>query len=368
MSTRNMQNHFRVPTASHSQTSKIISGHCRILPSIAFTQKAAPLAHWTQKDVPFNWIEDCQEAFDQLKRAFVTPPVLAYPRYDDPFIVTTDASNDAVGMVLSQVQDGKERVIAYGAKMFTKAQKNYDITEKEALSCVLAIRHFEPNLKGTNFKIVTDHSALRWMFDQKKVSGRIARWIAYVQQFAYSVEHKPGKSIGNEDGLSREAKGDTRTDNDLDDIDDSIFPPKVSLLFKNCEENMQDPMEDSEADKRKQDTDEEDKQNAKNELKGVVSLQQSKDNELDLLECTKSCANKPKTLSNINKDLTSHDIRKLQLADNSILPIIHYLEEDIVPSNVWDAKWLAATAQKYEVIDGVLYHLWSLMDWEKTTD
>ena len=135
--------------------------------------------------------------------------------------------------------------------MFTKAEKNYGITEKEALSCVLAVRNFEPYLKGTNFKIVTDHSTLKWMFDQKKVSSRIARRIAYMQQFAYSVEHKPEKNIRNADGLSREAKGDTRTDNDLDDIDDSIFPPKVSLLFENCERNMQDPVEDSEADKTK---------------------------------------------------------------------------------------------------------------------
>ena len=81
-------------------------------------------------------------------------------------------------MVLSQIQEGKERVIAYGAKIFTQAEKNYGITEKEALACFLGIKHFEPYLKGNKFKIVTDHSALKWLFGQKQASGRIARWIA----------------------------------------------------------------------------------------------------------------------------------------------------------------------------------------------
>ena len=107
-------------------------------------------------------------------------------------------------MILSQVQEGKERVIAYAAKKFTDAEKKYSISELEALACMLGVQHFEPYLKGNRFKIVTDHIALKWLFDQKKATGRIARWVAYLQQFEFTIEHRSGKKLNNVDGLSRQ--------------------------------------------------------------------------------------------------------------------------------------------------------------------
>ena len=98
--------------------------------------------------------------------ALSSPPILAYPRYQEPFVLTTDASSDSAGMAVSQVQEYRERVIAYGAKKFTRAEMNYGIAEKAAIAVILAVCHFEPYLKGTTFKLITDHSALKSMFGQ----------------------------------------------------------------------------------------------------------------------------------------------------------------------------------------------------------
>ena len=145
----------------------LTSYYRRFIPQ--YSKKSKPLTNLTRKDVP------CKVAFTTLKDALTNPPELAYPRYQDPYILTVDSSGDSCGMVLSQIQDGIKRVISYRAKKHSPAEKNYDITEKEALACILGVKHYEPYLKATTFKIVTDHAALKWLLDQKKTSGRIAR-------------------------------------------------------------------------------------------------------------------------------------------------------------------------------------------------
>ena len=218
-----------------------------------------------------------------LKCALSSPPMLAYPRYQDPFVLTTDANSDSAGMVLSQVQDGKGRVIAYGAKKFTRAEMNYGISEKEALAAViLALCHFEPYLNNTAFKLITDHSALKWMFGQKIVSGRIAHWVACMQQFNYSVEHKARKSIENPDGLSRQGEGDHRTTEDLDNITDDILPLGINNIVE-----------------------EEDKQEADPSLTPGVELQEE-DLDLRMTEKTSNpWVNKPKAPADIRPSLTT---------------------------------------------------------------
>lgn len=92
----------------------------------------------------FDWTPQCQQAFDQLKQLLVSPPILAYLRFEIPFVVHADASDHAIGGVLSQIQDGKERVIAYFSRQLGKAQRNYSTIEREALAVVSAIQEFNP--------------------------------------------------------------------------------------------------------------------------------------------------------------------------------------------------------------------------------
>ena len=100
------------------------------------------------------------EAFETLKRIMTSPPVLAYPNAKDQFILDTDASDLAIGAVLSQVQDGKERPISFANKALNSKQKQYCTTRKELLAVVAFTQHYEHYLLGRPFLIRTDHASL----------------------------------------------------------------------------------------------------------------------------------------------------------------------------------------------------------------
>ena len=103
---------------------------------------AGPLYGLTGLKAVFAWDDEHQEAFEGLKRAMTESPVLAYPSADDPFILDTDASNQAIGAELVQIQDGAERVIGYDSYVLTPAQKRYCTTWKELLAVVVFTLHF----------------------------------------------------------------------------------------------------------------------------------------------------------------------------------------------------------------------------------
>ena len=93
-----------------------------------FATVASPLFLLEEKGRNFVWSNDCQRSFDALKQALCEAPVLAYPRFDLPFILDTDATTTGVAAVLSQVQDGEERPITYAAKALTKSQRKWPPT------------------------------------------------------------------------------------------------------------------------------------------------------------------------------------------------------------------------------------------------
>lgn len=151
----------------------------------------------------FQWNEICQQAFELLKEHLVSPPILAYPQFDRPFILYTDASEGAIGAVLSQMEDGRERVIAYWSRQLTKAERNYSTIEREALAIVAAAKEFYPYLYGFHFKVVTDHNPLTSQRELRDVGGRLTRWRLFLQQLDYEVEYRAGVKNGNADALSR---------------------------------------------------------------------------------------------------------------------------------------------------------------------
>lgn len=103
-----------------------------------FAAIAKPLHKMCEKDRKLIWSDECQRSFDTLKQTLVSGPILAYPLPDLPFILDTDASGKAVGAVLSQEQDGVERVIAYMSKSMNVQGQVYCVTCKELLSVVTA--------------------------------------------------------------------------------------------------------------------------------------------------------------------------------------------------------------------------------------
>jgi len=87
-----------------------------------FAAVAKPLTEITKKDGPFIWGQSPQKAFESIRYKLCTAPVLAYPNFDLPFILTTDAPKVAVAAVLSQIQNGEERPIAYACRQTNKAE------------------------------------------------------------------------------------------------------------------------------------------------------------------------------------------------------------------------------------------------------
>ena len=121
---------------------------------------------------------DCQNAFLDLRRKLVSAPILAFPNFSKPFLLDTDASDNGIGAVLSQVQeDGRECVIAYASRMLTKAEQRYCVTHKELLAVVTFVHHFRHYLLGQQFTLRTDHGSLTWLKNFKHPEGQLARWL-----------------------------------------------------------------------------------------------------------------------------------------------------------------------------------------------
>ena len=126
-----------------------------------YSKIAKPLFDLTKKDKVFKWDDLCEISFQQLKTRLITAPVLAYPQAEgSEFILDTDASAYAIGAVLSQVQDGKERVIAYGSRCLDNPERNYCVTRREMLVVVYFTKYFKHYLLGRVFKLRTDHGSL----------------------------------------------------------------------------------------------------------------------------------------------------------------------------------------------------------------
>ena len=175
-----------------------------------FATDAGPLHRLTAKGVDWEWNETAQTAFDKMKKGLTTAPVLGYPDPDKQYVLDTDASDIGVGAVLSQIEDGVERVIAYYSKTLAPPERNYCVTRKELLAVIKAVKHFRPYIYGRRFRLRTDHASLRWLCLRKEPSNQVARWLEILAEFQYTLEHRAGVKHGNADGLSRRGCGDCR--------------------------------------------------------------------------------------------------------------------------------------------------------------
>ena len=166
---------------------------------------AAPLTDLTRKSSPnlITWTEECQVAFQKLKDALCTAPILWSPNFDLPFILQTDASNRGVAAVLSQTEQDEELLIAYLSKKLLPWEQRYSIIEKEYLAIKLGMQAFRVYLLGRVFSVQTDHRVLEWLNQLKDSNYRLSRWSLALQPFQFQVIHQAGQSNGNDDALSR---------------------------------------------------------------------------------------------------------------------------------------------------------------------
>lgn len=169
-----------------------------------FAAEANPLHALTRKDVPFIWDTACQKAFEHLKQLMTEAPLLAFPDFRQSFLLETDASGLGLGAVLSQKQeDGTIRPLAFASRTLQTHERNYGVTELEALGVVWAVKHFRPYLYGHHCDVYTDHEALRSLLNTPHPSGKLARWGLALQELELQIHYRPGKRNANADALSR---------------------------------------------------------------------------------------------------------------------------------------------------------------------
>lgn len=172
------------------------------------------------------------DAFNKCKELLTHSPLLQYPDYDKPFVLTTDASNVAVGAVLSQGKIGNDKPVAYASRTLSDTESRYSTIERELLAIVWAVKHFRPYLYGKKFFIYTDHRPLIWLRSLKDPSSKLTRWRLRLQDYDYEMIHKDGKQNTNADALSRikittlhsDDKNQSMTTNvdDNDEISDAL--------------------------------------------------------------------------------------------------------------------------------------------------
>ena len=157
-----------------------------------FSQIARHLTNLLAKDAPFNFGDECLDAFYYLKKALISVPIIQPPDWSLSFEIMCDASDYAVGPVLGQTKDKKHHAISYASKTLTGPQLNYAITEKELLAVVFAIDKFISYLVGAKVTVYTDHAALKYLLTKKDAKPRLIRWILLLQEFDLEIKDKKG--------------------------------------------------------------------------------------------------------------------------------------------------------------------------------
>ena len=155
---------------------------------------------------PWIWSSNEQAAFDCLREALVSSPVLAFPDFAKPFIVRTDASTSGLGAVLCQDFGDKAgpQVIAYASRSLKPSEKHYSPYKLEFLALYWAVaKKFKPYLQSAEFTITTDHNPLTYILTSAKLDSVGHRWLAELMNFNFEVQYKPGKHNGDADALSR---------------------------------------------------------------------------------------------------------------------------------------------------------------------
>lgn len=190
-----------------------------------FAKLTKPMTICLKKNQTVEHTREFIECFNTCRNLLISEPVLTYPDFNKEFELTTDASNYAIGAILSQ----NNHPICYASRTLNAPEINYSTIEKELLAIVWACKYFRPYLFGRKFKIFTDHKPLKWLFSLKEPNSRLVRWRLKLEEYDYSIEYTKGKSNHAADALSRyppkinlNALETSSMDVNLDDIDEII--------------------------------------------------------------------------------------------------------------------------------------------------
>jgi transposase InsO family protein len=189
----------------------------------------APLTALTSKNVPYKWTDEHQKNFDAIKRVIGREVLLAYPDFNAPFQIHTDACKTQIGAVISQ--NGKP--IAFYSRKMNSAQQNYTVTEKELLSIVATLKEFRNILLGQQITVFTDHKNLTY---KNFNTERVMRWRLVLEEFGPDLQYIKGERNVVADALSRLEIDDEQEIFNISECfgydDDDLPPSSFPLRYK----------------------------------------------------------------------------------------------------------------------------------------
>ena len=192
----------------------------------SFSEIARPLHDLTKVNQRWTWAEKEQHAFETLKRMVCESPVLIHADPEKKFQMETDASSYAYGAVLSQkAEDKKHHPVAFYSKSMTPAERNYGISDKEALPIIKGLQHWRHWLEGTKepVRIITDHRNLEYFKNPRPLNRRQLRWLEQLTHYNYEIAYRPGDKNCAADALSR--KEEHRPDQADEKVPNVLFDP-----------------------------------------------------------------------------------------------------------------------------------------------
>ncbi|GFV28896.1 retrovirus-related Pol polyprotein from transposon 17.6 [Trichonephila clavipes] len=232
-------NEFPVPT--DQKQIKSFLGCCNFYRRYIknFAKRALPLTNLLRKDTPFEWTSETQEAFDDIKKATLNPPVLALPDPDTELQITTDASSRGIGAVLEQKYPNSEvKPLYFFSKKLNPSQSKYNATVLEFFAIYTALNFFRPFLLGRKFKVFTDHKSLAGFLSNKNPSSKILRWKLALEEFNYDIHYIRGSLNSVADHLSRCISNITIALPDSKDLikmqhEDPVLSPIIQKIDQN---------------------------------------------------------------------------------------------------------------------------------------
>jgi len=205
-----------------------------------YSKVAAPLTDMTKglnkgaapTNLVFEWTPEAQKAFEDLKAAFISEPILKHFDTELPTLVETDANDNVCAAVVSQQHQhphtGKPvwMPTSYFSKKMNPAERNYDIYDKELLAIVKTLKDFRAELMSVeNMLILTDHKNLEYFTTTKLLNARQARWAEELAAFDFTITYRPGPLNVRADALTRRPQ-DLPDDETLAQREQVLLPPE----------------------------------------------------------------------------------------------------------------------------------------------
>jgi hypothetical protein len=173
-----------------------------------FSKITKALTRLLQKDVEYEFDEECLHAFQTLKQSLISAPIMQLPDWNLPFEIMCDTSDYVVGVVLGQRKEGKVHTIYYASKTLNEAQVNYATTEKELLGVVFAFEKCRSYIVNLKVMVYTDHDVIKYLLYKKDAKPHLIKWILLLQEFDMEIRDKKGSDNVVADHLSRMHHGD----------------------------------------------------------------------------------------------------------------------------------------------------------------